>query len=410
MRTKSQGVGTHFQKRTGISRIHRLGICGAVFLGLLSIHAYGGEKSSGEQRVQVAAYYFPNWHDETQPKVTHGEWEALKNAKPRFPGQPQPVVPLWGYQDEADPAVMAQKIDAAADHGVDAFIFDWYWRSGREAKGPFLEKALDEGYLKAPNRRRVKFALMWANQDLGPGSPGAINREVFDSFLDHIVKDYFSSDSYWTIDGRCYFSIYQLQTFIDGMGGVQQAREALDALRAKAVAAGLRGIYLNVIDYQIPANAKEVYKMLGVDSVTSYVWVHKIELKDFPKTDYTWVADAYYKYWDAHKDDYGVPYFPNVTKGWDPTPRVPATEPYNGKKYPNTPVLWDNSPKRFKAALEQARQRAEQLPVGQRVVTIYAWNEWTEGGYLEPDKLHKLASLKAIKSVFGIAGRGGNGK
>ena len=87
-----------------------------------------------DQRIQVAAYYFPNWHEETQPAVSHGEWEALKNAKPRFPGQPQPRVPLWGYQDEADPEVMAQKIDAAADHGVDAFLFDWYWHNGREGK------------------------------------------------------------------------------------------------------------------------------------------------------------------------------------------------------------------------------------------------------------------------------------
>jgi hypothetical protein len=393
-----------FSNKTLLKGIVLPGICGVMLLGLRSTPANGGEKSSGEQRVQVAAYYFPNWHEETQPVVHHGEWEGLKNAKPRFPGQPQPVVPLWGYQDEADPAVMAQKIDAAADHGVDAFIFDWYWRSGGEAKGPSLEKALDDGYLKAPNRKRVKFALMWANHNLGPDNPGAIPREVFDRFTDHIVNDYFTSDSYWTIDGRCYFSIYQLQTFIDGMGGVQQAKEALDSLRAKTVAAGRKGIYLNIVDWQLPIpNAKEVLRTLGVDSVTSYVWVHKIDLKDFPKTDYTQEADAYFKYWDDHKDDYGVPYFPNVTKGWDPTPRVPATEPYDGKKYPNTPVLWDNSPKRFKASLEQARERALTLPAGQRVITIYAWNEWTEGGFLEPETMYKMEYLNAIKSVFGVA-------
>jgi len=77
------------------------------------------------------------------------------------------------------------------------------------------------------------------------------------------VNDYFTSDSYWTIDGRCYFSIYQLQTFIDGMGGLQQAKEALDSLRAKTVAAGRKGIYLNAVDWQIPDNAKEVYKTLA---------------------------------------------------------------------------------------------------------------------------------------------------
>lgn len=399
---------------TEMRSILRAGIGAAMLLAMCCTQSYGGQNENGDRRVQVAAYYFPNWHVETEPLMKHGEmpalkknegeWDSLKNAKPRFPGQEQPVVPLWGYQDEADPAVMAQKIDAAADHGVDVFLFDWYWRAG-EAKGPMLERALNEGYLKAPNRARVKFALMWANQDLGPDSPGAIGRPVFDSFLDHIVKDYFTSDSYWMVDGRCYFSIYQLRTFIDGMGGVEQAKQALDALRAKTVAAGRKGIYLNVMDWELPANPKEVLKTLGVDSVTSYVWVHKIDLKDFPKTDYNWAANAYFNQWDAHKDAYGVPYFPNATKGWDPTPRVPASETYDGKKYPNTPVLWDNSPARFKAALEQARLRAAQLPVGQRVVTIYAWNEWTEGGYLEPDTKHKFSSLDAIKGVFGVAKR-----
>lgn len=385
------------------------GMLGAWVLGLLFTSACAKapkhESLVDEGRVQVAAYYFPNWHEEQHPVVNHGEWDRLKSAKPRFPGQPQPVIPLWGYQDEADPKVMATKIDAAAEHGVDAFLFDWYWHNSKDWKGPMLERALNEGYLKAPNRARVKFALMWANHDLGKGSPGAINRSVFDTMTDHIVKDYFAQDSYWTVDGRSYFSIYQLKTFIDGLGGLQQAKEALDALRAKTVAAGRKGIYLNVMDWQIPPNAGEVLKTLGVDSVTSYVWVHMIKLKDFPKTDYTWAANEYFSLWDAHKNDYGVPYFPNVTTGWDPTPRVPAAEKYDGKKYPNTPVLWDNSPQRFRAALEQARQRAAQLPAGQRVVTIYAWNEWTEGGFLEPDTVNKTASLEAIASVFGVAKR-----
>jgi hypothetical protein len=33
-------------------------------------------------------------------------------------------VPLWGYEMDSDPTVMAKKIDAAADNGVDHFLFD----------------------------------------------------------------------------------------------------------------------------------------------------------------------------------------------------------------------------------------------------------------------------------------------
>ena len=62
----------------------------------------------------------------------------------------QPRVPKWGYENEADPKVMEKKIEAASSHGVNVFIFDWYWYGGR----PFLEP--DEkhgmGYLEAIRR------------------------------------------------------------------------------------------------------------------------------------------------------------------------------------------------------------------------------------------------------------------
>ena len=83
------------------------------------------------RRITVASYYFGNYHP-GDPRNTKNkgpdwsEWELVKAAKPRFPGHQQPRVPLWGYGDESDPKVMEQKIAAAADHGIDAFIFDWY--------------------------------------------------------------------------------------------------------------------------------------------------------------------------------------------------------------------------------------------------------------------------------------------
>ena len=114
---------------------------------------------------QIAVYYFPNYHIDPRNELLHGpgwtEWELVRHAGPRFPGHRQPRVPAWGYEDESDPAVMAKKIDAAADHAVTQFLFDWYWYDD----GPFLNRGLDEGFLAAANNDRLQFALMWANHD-----------------------------------------------------------------------------------------------------------------------------------------------------------------------------------------------------------------------------------------------------
>ncbi len=37
------------------------------------------------------------------------------------------------------------------------------------------------------------------------------------------------------------------------------------------------------------------------------------------------------------------------------------------------------------------------------ILTINAWNEWTEGSYLEPDTVYGLGYLEAIRDIFGKA-------
>ena len=373
--------------------------------------------------ITVACYYFPNYHlGDARNEAFHGpgwnEWKLVREARPRFPGHDQPKVPLWGHGDEADPAVMARKIDAAADHGVGAFIFDWYWYDD----GPFLERALNEGYLRAPNRDRVKFALMWANHDwvdIHPARrpvepallyPGRITAATFDKICEHVIADYFSQPSYWKIDGKPYFSIYELFRLIESFGGIEPTRAALARFEQQARAAGLPGIHFNAVVWgvQILPNEKtvknpaELIERLGFDSVTSYVWIHHV-LVPVQGTDYNEVRDRYFEYFDAAEKTYPVPFFPNVSMGWDSSPRAAQDQEFAHVCYPFMNTIGGNTPERFAGALEMAQERVRRLPGGPRVVTINCWNEWTEGSYLEPDLKTGYAYLEAVRRVFAPA-------
>ena len=99
-----------------------------------------------------------------------------------------------------------------------------------------------------------------------------------------------------------------------------------------------------------------------------------------------------------------MPYHPNVTMGWDSWPRVPADQPFAFGPYPALPLIVKNSPAAFRDALSAARSFVETHPTSQGILTINAWNEWTEGSYLEPDAAHGMAYLEAIREVFAPTG------
>ena len=79
---------------------------------------------------------------------------------------------------------------------------------------------------------------------------------------------------------------------------------------------------------------------------------------------------------------------------WDGTPRL-----YQDMGFGN--IISGNTPERFREALLQTKRRLLAEKDGLRILNINAWNEWTEGSYLEPDTVHGMKYLEAIRDVFG---------
>jgi hypothetical protein len=382
----------------------------------------------------ITAYYWPNYHVDPRNEVWFGpgwtEWEITKHARPRFEGHNQPRVPVWGYEDESDPKVMAKKIDTAAKYGVDVFLFDWYYYND----GSFLRGALDEGYLGAENNHEVQFALMWANHDMPdvfPAKlqhcypnwqvliPGEVTRHTFDKMTDEIIARYFKHPSYWLINGSPYFSIYDLDTLVKGLGGLENTKKALADFRASTKAAGFPDLHLNVVlrgdqiigggalvlDRDTPQSREfdqdEIGIELGFSSLGAYTWAHNVGFPDFPASCYRRAREESARHWRSTAEKFRLPYHGNVSCGWDSTPRISHTDVYVNRGYPFTPTLVGNTPEEFKKSLVEMKKWLDAGGNQDKIFSINSWNEWPEGSYLEPDTTHGFGYLEAIKDVFG---------
>ena len=119
------------------------------------------------KKYDIAAFIWPAYSG-NDPRTLpfweegNGEWQTVKKMKPLFEGHQWPRKPLWGYVNEADPYVMEMEIEAAAAHGVNVFIYDWYWFDNR----PFLENCLNDAHTTGSMLSSVKpRSAIWSTSD-----------------------------------------------------------------------------------------------------------------------------------------------------------------------------------------------------------------------------------------------------
>ncbi len=369
--------------------------------------------TASRTQYDIAAYIWPAYTgDEPRSRMFwpdgYGEWQTVQAATPKYAGHQWPRRPVWGYVNEADPKVMEMQIDAAADHGVNVFIYDWYWYDGR----PFLEQCLNEGYLKARNNDRVRFYLMWANHDVTnlwdkrlSDSDGniiwqaAVDRDEFERIADRLIERYFSHPSYYRIDDKPVFMFYDLSRLVRGLGGIAETRAALRWWQQRAKAAGLPGIHfqlaswgaqrlnLSGLDADATTTPAGTVQELEIASQTHYQMVHFTPID----REYAEIIPDMQTEWALMDATYDVPYFQHVSLGWDNNPRHHAFKPG---------VVRNNTPDQIRIALEAAKAYVDAHPQQAPLITINSWNEWTEASYLQPDDLHGYGYLEAVKTVF----------
>lgn len=302
---------------------------------------------------------------------------------------------------------MEMEIEAALDHGVNVFIYDWYWYDNR----PFLENCLNDGFLKAKNHDKMKFYLMWANHDANTVWDrrnahmqtniweGKVNFEQFQGIGRRWLTQYFALPCYYKIDGKPVVSIYDVVNFINGLGGIEQAKRALSWLNEEAKKVGHPGVHVQMIKWgeehlnlsgvdgsRMELTQIEAFRMLAFDSCTHYQYVHFTDVN----REYDKIVPDVLKEWEGVHSAIDREYYPHVSVGWDNNPRH--------FQYMDN-VITNNTPEEFEKALREAKAYADannRIPL----ITINSWNEWTETSYLEPDTQYGYGYLQAVERVF----------
>ena len=360
----------------------------AFVLAVLPLAGCRTARPAKEPFTYVCAYVWPSCHDDPLARKWLwdegiGEWEVIRKGDKRFPGHYQPKEPLWGYEADNDPAVVEKWIQTALEYGINTFIYDWYWFSDPEGyHGPYLESALNDGFLKAPSHDKMHFYVMWANHDVVYNywnyhkwgerrellfSPD-VDWENYRKVVDRLITQYFHLPEYVKIDGCPVLAIFSIDNFIRSFGSVDEAAKAVAYFRAEVKKAGFPDLHLQEtrgggsrLSAETIARMQERIAKLGIDSEAMYN-MGGIDV------DYLRYGEEALHIRRQMDEAFDVPVFPCVSIGWDDTPRYPD----HGEE---DVVHINNTPQAFAGFLAEALKFVDAHPDQPRFLMINAWNE-----------------------------------
>jgi len=319
-------------------------------------------------RYQIGIYYFPGWSPDQISR-----WEKQADFPERDP--------VLGWYKEGLPEVADWHIKWAVENAISFFVYDWYWRDGKEELG----QGLNDGFLKARYRDYMKFAVMWANH---PPFAGHTPDQLL-AVTDYWLKHYFRQPNYLTIDGKPYVSFFSVHELLIDLGGPEKTKVAFDAMRRRVRDAGLAGLHLAACTGN-DSHSIETVQKAGFDSMTAYNYSGAGAT--MPQSSYRSFLLGHESIWKAMRQPGVPPYVPLLTVGWDP-------RPWHG---PRTNSRFARRTRDFAEAL--GRLKVDLDMNRERMAILEAWNEWGEGSYIEPNGEFGFSDLEAVRRTFAEPG------
>jgi hypothetical protein len=337
-------------------------------------------------RVLVGVNYFAGWW-EPLPNKRHDPVDG-SDWRRRYPDR----VPLLG--EFSTQATMDREIEAAADYGVAFFSILWY----HIPPGVDYEKNIRsvnaglEHFLASPKARRIRFVVELCNHP-----PFVIKSGDDWANCIRVLLPAFQHTSYLRVGGKLVFKVHSAHHFaLDSGNDPVRQKERLDRLRGAVREAGLGEMLIGGGVMGGSAIQRDWPAARLFDFTNTYMDVPKLELKaeDYP---YEQLARAV-RQWNAQQARSALPYVPFVAAGFN-------ARPWRDKR----PAFAFPTREEFGAELRRVIADFEAhpnfglpLPDGgrQKMLTIYAWNGFGEGGIVAPTRGDNYSKLEAIRDLF----------
>ncbi|MEO6950672.1 MAG: glycoside hydrolase family 99-like domain-containing protein [Polyangia bacterium] len=374
--------------------------------------------------MKLVAHYFPQLHRIPENDAWWGDgftdWTNVRRAKPMYAGHQQPRVPVGGYYDQSDLAIVTRQVEQAREHGLTGFCHYHYWFDGKQ----LLERPTDL-FLDHPELD-LGICLAWANETWSRRWDGQDHLVLIEQthppdrrrwalHFDYLQRA-FTDRRAITVDGKPVFVIYRPQKIVE-------LAQMLDYFRERAHALGLPGLYLVAMD-QSREGDDEVHRHFDAQiRFEPFSTFYQLRERDRPTLRKAVKAvraalptagvNLVQRALDALDDVIGGPTRLDYARVWEEIVARPL--PTDRVVFPGAFVDWDNTarykrhatifegatPAIFERGLARLVERARAHEPDEQLVFINAWNEWAEGCYLEPDETWGNAYLEAVRRVSG---------
>jgi hypothetical protein len=368
--------------------------------------------------IKFVPFYFPQLYTIPENDVWWGkdytDWDRVKSAIPNTENHYQPRVPLdRNYYDQSLSDTQMKQIELAIQYGIYGFNFYHYWFNGKL----LLEKPLNN--FKSLDHT-LNYCITWANESWTKRWEGKISDVLIkqEHKLDYIewenhfnyLLPFFKDDRYIKIDDKPIFCIYRPDIIPD-------IDEFISFFQSLALKNNLNGLYFIALRAYEPSS-ESVYN--SFDAIMNFQpraifgkkyggILKRLFEKPFrrmPESIQIGISGIFNKF-KKQGNTYDYDFF------WQELIRQSILDKLSTKKIFQTIIGdWDNTARYRERSLFFSNFTTQKFEnylsklikvcysrIEDNIIFINAWNEWSEGAYLEPDERNKFKILEILEEI-----------